>query len=341
MKTPEDYQNGVQGMIDDDMLSDPYEDLVPLGQRRTTEVNLRSGGADDATLALKYGYSQPITQISRLTQKLYGYMRDANVSDHLEQSATKGANALNDLIFDAPCVNRQERYDEEEERAKQWLRLISTNPKTSDEDDDTPDIDDLLQRWSEADAFMLQARIVEEQRGVEAAAHLYPRYARMKEQRDAVQMEASEMPPAENMLFWCRVRQYKIMRERAYDLAMGYPTHDFTDVKAALSEGRDIHDLIPKLPWPFHASYQLIMGSMMDGEAHRTLLMAVIAGELPRQPMPPWGMPPGYWQGMPNGQDDGEEEGGGDKRPALFKLFGRNGAPEQPKPRRRRARGKR
>ena len=343
MRMPEDYQNGVQGMIEDkDGLSDPYADLTPLVRRQTTEVKLKTAdGEGDAALALKYGYSQPITQVSRLTQKLYGYERDANVQGHLAQSAVKGTNALNDLIFDAPCVNRQGRWDEEEGRAKQWMKLIELSPKAEGDDETSPDIDTLLQRWSEADAFMLQARIVEEQRGIDAAEPLYEKYSRMAKQRDEVQMGAAELPPAYNMLFWCRLRQYGIMRERAYDLAMGYPTHEFTDVKCEISEGHDIHDLVHRMPWPFRESYQLVTGSMMDGEAHRTLLMAMIAGQLPPQPMP-WGM--GYWPGMPpNGgqpEEEGEEgESQPDKRPALFKVFGtrKGGAPEQPKPIRRRA----
>ena len=337
MKMPEDYENGVQGMIDGG-ISDPYEDLIPLAQRRTTEIKLKSADGDgDAAMALKYGYSQPITQISRLTQKLYGYERDANVQGHLEQSAVMGANALNDLIFDAPCVNRQGRYDEEENRAKQWMKLIEQSPKVAegkDQGESGPDIDGLLQRWSEADAFMLQARSFEEQHGIDAAEHLYEEYDLREKQREAVEMEASTLPPAENMLFWCRVRQYRIMRERAYDLAMGYPIHDFTEVKREISEGRDIHDLVHRMPWPFREAYQLVTGSMLDGEAHRTLLMAMIAGQLPPQPMP-WSMGPGYWPAVPpNGgrpQEEGEEgENQSDTRPALFKLFGRRSGNSEP-----------
>ena len=119
------------------------------------------------------------------------------------------------------------RYDEEEKRAKDWQTKIDANTKPDPE----PDLDGLLNRWSEADAFMLQARIVEEQRGIDEAAEHYERYISMDKQRQEVQMDAAELPPAYNMLFWCRLRQYGIMRERAYDLAMGYPTHDYTDVK--------------------------------------------------------------------------------------------------------------
>ena len=160
------------------------------------------------------------------------------------------------------------------------------------------------------------------------------------------------------MYFWCKVRQYRINRERAYDLAMRYPTADVTDVKRALADGKDIHDMIPQMPWAFQEGYQLVMGSKMDGEAHRTQLMALVAGQLPPPPMP-YGMGMGMGMGMPPygypgyGGDmeggDGDGDGQPDKRPALFNVFGRkknnnqngqgqNGQNQKPPNRRRRNR---
>ena len=166
----------------------------------------------------------------------------------------------------------------------------------------------------------------------------------MDKQRQEVQMEAAKLPPAFNMFFWCRLRQYGIMREQAYDKAMGHPTHDFTDVKTEIAAGRDIHEIVHLMPWPFREAYQLVMGSMLDGESHRTVLMAMIAGQLP-PPTMPWGggMMPGMWPGMmPNGPEEGEQDGENppDKRKAMFSFFGgkKNGhTPEPPPQIRRRA----
>lgn len=329
MTLPEHYENGAQDFISSE-LSDPYADLVPLGQRKPSEIKLKSAdGASEAELAAKFGFSQPITQVSQLARKFYGYERDGNVDTLLGQNAVKGTNALTDFILNAPCVNRQGRYDEEDVRAKQWLKEIDANPDGREEK--LAGMYELLARWSEADAFMLQARIVEEQRGIDAAEALNDEYDRMTAQRDAVQMEAAKLPPAYNMLFWCRIRQYQIMRERAYAAAMGYPIHDFTDVKRKLADGADIHDLISAMPWAFQESYQMVMGSMMDGEAHRTLLMSMIAGQLPRPPMPAWGMPPGYWPGMsPNGGQPDDDDGPPDTRKALFNFGGRREDPQEP-----------
>lgn len=349
-KMPQDYEGGVQEFLEDGKDGGGYEDLPPLSERKTSEIRVRAGeGEANAAALAKYQYSRPIAEVSALAQKLYGYERDGNLKTHLQQSAVKGANSLNDLILDAPCVNRQGRFDEEEARAKQWNKLIEANPRDTDKDDkddsETLALTDLSHRWSEAEAFMMQARIVEEQHGIEAAVHLHAEYALMEERLKNLRMEASRLPPAENMLFWCRVRQYGIMREGAYDKAMGYPTHDFTEVKADLANGAGIHDLVHRMPWAFRESYQEVMASMLDGESHRTLLMAMIAGQLPAQPMP-MAMPTFFQGGMsPNGQngqqegDDGDG-GQGDKRGALFGFFGggkQNGAPEQPKQIRRRA----
>ena len=360
-KTPEDYEDGVQGMMDDK--DNPYEELVPLAQRRITGVKLRSGdGMDEAELALKYGYSMPITELSRSTKKLYGYIRDANLTDPLERNALRGANALNDLIMTAPCLNREKRREEEERLAAHWQAEMDRaagvldGDKAEDagkddeaaEDDESedpkPDIDKLLRRWSRADAFMLQARIVEELQGLEAAEKYYPRFIEMKEQQDEVLMEAAGLPPSEYQLFWCRVRQYKIMRERAYDLAMGHPVHDFTDLHKALADGADVNDHVAGMAWTWLVGYQLVIGSVSDGKAHRDTIIALNAQDIPRQPMsPPWGS----WPGMPgymNGheEEDDDEDEKKDKRGALFGLFGGGGQKnEQPKTLKRRQRGRR
>ena len=333
-RMPEDFEGGIAEMIEK---GDGYAPLRDLQKRQPTEIRLKSGGEDDeAALALKYGYSAPISQISRMTQKFYGYVRDGNLPGPLEQSSVRGAHSLNDLMFDAPCVNRDGRYKEEEARIKDMMPLLKASSSDGVDMDDEDganqppvEIDSLLDRWSEAHAFMLQARIIEEQRGIEAAEPMYEEYKEKARQKDEVEMEASTLGTAANTVFWCRVRQQIISRERSYDLSMGYPTHDFTAVKEEIAEGKDIHDLVHRMAWPFREAYHLVMGSMMDGTAHREVLMAMIAQQLPSK-MPPWAMAPGggYWpQGMMQpgqmGEDGEDEDGQQDKRPALFKLFGK------------------
>ena len=77
----------------------------------------------------------------------------------------------------------------------------------------------------------------------------------MKERRDKAEMEATELSPPEYQLFWRRLRQYQITRERAYDLALGFPTLDVTELKQQLAEGGNVHDLVPKMLWAFKEAY--------------------------------------------------------------------------------------
>ena len=205
MTMPEDFTNGVKEMIEGGAApsSDPYDSLVPLGQRKVSEIKLNAGGGgkSEAELYAELGYSRPIAQVSNLTRKLYGFMRDGNVESHLERSAVKAAMSLHDFIFDAPCVNRGGRFEEDEGRAREWLRLIEQNPETyKDDNEDSPykdefaHLDALLKKWGRADAWMLQARIVEEQQGLDASKKLYPEYTVRKGEREEVLMEAAELP---------------------------------------------------------------------------------------------------------------------------------------------------
>ena len=152
------------------------------------------------------------------------------------------------------------------------------------------------------------------------------------------------------MYFRCRVKQYEIMRERQYDLAMGYPTHDVTELKHKLAEGGNVHDLVPEMTWPWKLGYNLVTRSTSDGEAWRTVMMHWYAQQAPQQQTPQWGAPPGYYppfmnNGMaPDGEQDPDEPP--DKRKAIFGFFGnKNGhkpqqEPEQNKKPRRRSRGR-
>lgn len=355
MPFPEEFEGGIKEMLEEtDLTTEPYAGLEDLADRGSTAIKIKGGGEGEgeSALALKYGYSQPISQISRMTEKLYGFARDAKVESHLEKTAIMGVFALNDLLFDAACVNRQARYEDAEADASRWEKLIAadriketkedSDDKTEDKaDDKADDVHSLLTRWSEAHAFMQQVGIVEEQRGIDAVVHLREDYMAKKQQRDDAEMGASRLPAAWNMFFWCRVQQYKIMRERSYDLSMGYPVVDYTELKRKIADGGNIHDLVEQMPWAYLEGYQRLTASLMDGEAHRTTLISLYAQTHPAQ-MPQ--MPPqmqGYWPPPPpvNGHNPDGEEGGEEKdnRQALFnKWFGRNGSsPEQPKPRRR------
>ena len=84
------------------------------------------------------------------------------------------------------------------------------------------------------------------------------------------------------------------------------------------------------MAWPFREGYRQVMGSMLDGTAHRDLLTAMNAGQRAtqqQQPYPPYPMNP-YFP-VPQGQGPEEEEK--DKRGSIFNLGGgnKNGQPQQ------------
>ena len=70
-----------------------------------------------------------------------------------------------DNSMSAPALNRQARYEEEENKAAFWIEKMTaiTLPP------DSPNVQTLLHRWNQADAECLKARIFEKQHGMAAA----------------------------------------------------------------------------------------------------------------------------------------------------------------------------
>ena len=353
--------------MDNDLLTDlqngrkepaeAYEDLRRLEDRKSSAVRVSQAGGDSKEdLYREFSFSMPLAQLSKLTEKTYGYMRDGNIEDDLLKLAIMGSHSLSNLIMDAPCLNRVGRYQEEEDRAQQLEMAVDAEAPPGPPQgfigpgQPHPTVKGLLHLWSQADAFMLQALIYELKHGIDASTHLYDRYSEMKEQRESVELEAADLTPSANLLFWTRLRQLQIQREQVFDLAMGRPTYDVTSLKRDLATGANIHDVHHRMPWPFQEGYQAVMGSMLDGQEHRLQQRSLAAQQHPPAPMP-WPMPGGFWPGQPgaDGQaPDGDgEDGPPDKRPALFNIFrGKNGQQQQedqkkPNIRRKKARSNR
>ena len=211
-----------------------------------------------------------------------------------------------------------------------------------------PLVEDLVNKWGACDAYMFQVLIFEERNGIDAAEQHYDTYEKIEGIRNNTEFLAAILPPAENAYFWCRVRQMGIIRERSYDVAMGFPIHDFSDVLEQIDAGRNIHDLAHRLDWSFDNAYRRITGSMLGGEEFRTTLTAMIAQQVPLSPQLLQAMqapPNAFWQGQPWAQQPGQETPGEeqapDKRGAIFNLVKRNSGaqPEQP-PKKTRRRGR-
>ena len=211
-----------------------------------------------------------------------------------------------------------------------------------------PLVEDLVHKWGACDAYMFQVLLDEERHGIDYAEQHYDRYERIERIRRDTEFLASVLPPAENAYFWCRIRQQGIIRERSYDVAMGFPIQDYSDVLEQINASKNIHDLAHHLDWSFDNAYRRITGSMLEGTEFRTTLTAMIAQQVPLSPQmlqmmqPP---PMGYWQGQPWGQPPGPETPGEeqmpDKRGAIFNLMRKNsGAQPQPETKKTRRRSR-
>lgn len=343
---PEDFESMEEFMDAEAPPGDPYSDLSGLGERKMgVKIAQKSEELGVAELS-RMAYSAPIAELSKRSTKLFGYARDGNIEDPFVQQAVKATHSLTAWILDAPCVNRAGRFAVEQLEFNKWAKQMEPRK----EGDDRPDMYVLLGRWSQADAFMLWARLYEDRHGIAKAKALvvtldgeqmplYEAFLLREKQQEDVLMEAANLPPADNMAFGARIRQYEIMRERAYDVGMGYPTHDYTAIKETIAKGDyDVHDIVHLLPWAFPESYGKVTASMMDGVAYRELLAALMS-QNPMQPKMPYGQPMpqfGMWPGpmMADPSMDGDAEP--DRRRAILGWFGRNGhQPQAPQPRQR------
>ena len=180
-----------------------------------------------------------------------------------------------------------------------------------------PTVDELVNKWGACDAYMFQVLLDEERHGIDYAEQHYDTYEKIEDIRRNTEFLAALLPPPENAFFWCRVRQLGIIRERSYDVAMGFPIHDYSDVLNDINSGKNIHDLAAQMDWSFDNAYRRLTGSMMDGTDHRTTMTAMIAQQIPLSPQlmqMMQGPPPAYWQGQGWGQPGGGPDASGEEQ---------------------------
>ena len=120
-----------------------------------------------------------------------------------------------------------ERQEKEADSLEQEALTLAEQPTPAD-------LDALYNRWSASNSVMLWLAIEEERYGIEAVEEYYPEYEKQEALRRKTEHEAANMPGPYFMLFWCKVRLLQVNQERLFDLAMGWPVEDFTDVKQQL-----------------------------------------------------------------------------------------------------------
>ena len=217
---PEDYENldeYLKAVEEARKAGRTYSGLSSLSERSgTSEVKLSGDDTDNETLMLaKFGYSMPPAMITKMATKLWGYLRDGNISDELQQLAVKSTNALADQVLNAPCTNRQGRMEYEKDQAQFWENEAKALGGTE------PDYKALLHKWSSAYAFCQQVRIISETKGIAVARPYFREYELMEQQMSDAEMDISRLPMAYNSMCWCHIRHFKIQKERAYAIANG------------------------------------------------------------------------------------------------------------------------
>ena len=257
---------------------------------------------------------------------------------------------LESLQEDHAALQSAAEDDAEEESAQvvipeQRGRGRPPKPKPENAGKGIPLVEDLVNKWGACDAFMFQVLLDEERHGIDYAEQHYDTYEKIERIKRDTEFMAALLPPDENAYFWCRVRQMGIIRERSYDVAMGFPTHDFSDVVDQIGTGRNIHDLAHLLDWSFNNAYRRVMGSMLDGKEYRLTLTSLIAQQVPLSPqvMQMMQQPPGgFWQGQQWAQQPGMappgEEPVQDSRSAIFNFVKNNQGGQEPSPQKTRRR---
>ena len=343
---PEDYDGGVEEMLRNatSQGGGEYPDLDPLAGE-SQEIRLAAGNTDKDA----YPFSRPLGQIADLAFKPIGFARNGNLELPIERNALDGLLELGSLMLAAPCLNRTQRLEDADKEMKRWQDRASKTAIREDE----PDMDALLDKWSEAHAFMLEARIYQDQHGIRAArdlmvtrkgedgpeeVSLFDEFKRMRKQIIDAELEAGRMSHARRMVFEIQLHQYGIMAERQYDLEMKYATADYKELHQKQQGGAHIYDLVPLMPWPWQMAVRMVEVSMAGGVEHREVVTAMIASRMPTSYQPQ----PSYPYGQrPNGQEEDANGQPHDERPALFSwVNGNNGNKGNQNPRRRR-RGRR
>ena len=248
-----------------------YEPLEKLGSSRMKITHKNKGDGDDS----KYAYSKVIGVEQAKTKTFYGFARDGAIDD------TKAIPVFEDLFEDSrrswvdPNKNREGRAEREEELAKKWERALTSAQKAQ--------VETLLNRWNEGHAYMAQILIRCKKYGFDAVRHLRAEWKDSQKKVDDAEFDTRDLTPASYQLFWCRVRQYTIMRERAEDLALGIPEVDFTPVKRKIAEGVPIDELIDQLPWQHQLMRGMVEASHVNGQQHRMSVWLLNAGAVPAE----------------------------------------------------------
>ena len=114
------------------------------------------------------------------------------------------------------------------------------------------------------------------------------RLKRAREEAERVRYEVAELPPNHNQYFWARIESLQIDIDNNFDVQLGIPVRDYTDVKARLLSGIPFHQLIDQFPWAFQELYARVRVSL-KGKDWRDYLTTNQIQQWPYDRRPPKG----------------------------------------------------
>ena len=238
------------------------------------------GGDSDVDPGQKYGYSAIVAREVAATRKVYGWIRNVNLTPE-QAVVAEGLMELFRMEWMAPCANRDGRFDREEERAQRWIRMLGGR-KNAAAREAMDEADALLKTWNTHAAFKLQVEIQRLKLGLDAVEqYRQPYKIATRGQLDA-EFDAGQLDPYAYGYFQCRVRQFKIQRESALDDARGVGVRDYTDVKKRIALGKfEVEDIVQEMPWAYQLVYGMGQMSMSSGKEHRQLVLGLNAAMIP------------------------------------------------------------
>ena len=175
------------------------------------------------------------------------------------------------LDFNAEVTNRKGLRDEADKTANFWKGKFGDETVHEETKDGTPvpSVEDLLEQWHSAAAFMARVAIEESLHGLRAVERYRRSFIAARESRQEAEFNAAILPPARNKYFWATIRSYQLMLEENEDVALGRPIRDYTDVKKKLADSVSVHRLLGDMPWPYQMMHARVFASVADGDTLR------------------------------------------------------------------------
>ena len=313
-----------------------FKEMNYLGVRTESPKKPSSESADGMQ------YSAFPHKQAELLRTLYGVIMEGNITGEKHQQLLLRLFRIFEREWTSVAANRKGLITQYNEWAAEWQKQFASEPvRTADEDGNTlQDVNELLRMWNSAANLLAEVYIQKKKHGLqyvrarllemeetEVAANGHTVIVRTvkatardaldqaRRQMDDMRFKAADLPPARQQYFWSKVQAYKLAIDRNVALALDIPVADYTDVKADLAGGMNVHLCIWRMPWAYKELYSRVFGSMADGQTMRDYLTTNQIQQWPYDRRPPSPKNKGLL-GLLNREDDDDDDGDTDDRSA-------------------------